>query len=101
MDTLMDSTAGVYRVATAASTYEIDLDRMVLRRDPRTEDTDGALLRRDDELITLVAVIECTVGHPMELLIDLHVVGVEFTTRHSTPVLTIVPIHYPGYEAHR
>ena len=101
MDTLMDSTTGAYRVATATSTYEIDLDRMVLRRDPRTEDADGALLRRDDELITLVSVLDCTVGHPMELLIDLHVVGVEFTARHSTPVLTIVPIHSPGYDPHR
>lgn len=101
MDTLMDSTTGAYRVATATSTYEIDLNRMVLRRNPRTEDTDGALLRRDDERITLVAVIECTVGHPMELLIDLHVVGVKFTTRHSSPVLTIVPIHSPGHDTHR
>lgn len=92
----MDSTTGAYRVATASSTYWIDLDRMALRREPRTANPDGSLLRRDDELITLHRIVECTVGRPMELHIDLHVVGVGFTTRWSTPVMSIERIASPG-----
>lgn len=96
IETLLDSTDGVYKVTTAASTYVIDLDHMVLRRMPRTEDTDRALLRRDDELITLLGIAECTVGRPMTLHIDLHVVGVAFSTRGSTRVVSIERIASPG-----
>ena len=69
----------------APSTYEA--------RDP-----DGALLRRDDELITLLGISECTVGRPMLMHIDLHVVGVAFTTRGSTPVVSIEQVPSPGVE---
>lgn len=101
LGSLMDSTEGAYRITTAASTYLIDLDRMVLRRIPRSQDPNGALLRRDDELITLIGITECTVGRPMQLDIDLHVLGVEFTTRGSTPVVSIERVPSPGREHHR
>jgi aminoglycoside phosphotransferase (APT) family kinase protein len=68
--TLMGSAQGAYRITTTAPTYLIDLDRMVLRRSPRTEDSDGSLLRRDHELITLLAITECTVRTSMVPKID-------------------------------
>lgn len=98
---LMDAVEGAYRVRTAASTYIIDLDRNVIRRAPRTGDDEGALLRRDDELITLLEVKECTVGRPLELLVDLHVAGVAFTVRRSTPVVSIERVASPGLEVER
>ena len=96
MDSLMDTTSGAYRIVTRASTYLIDLDRAVLRREPRTGHPEGSLLRRDDELVTLLEILECTVGRPMGLLIDLHVRGVPFTVRFSTPVVAIDPVPSPG-----
>ena len=92
MDSLMDTTTGTYRVASMASTYIVDLDCAVIRRQPRTGDPRGSLLRRDEEPITLLEVLECTVGRPMALMIDLHVPRVPFTVRVSTPVVSIVPI---------
>lgn len=92
----MDSTIGAYRVATQSSTYEIDLDRMVLRRLPRTANPEGSLLRRDDELIMLLAIDDCTVGRRMSLRINLNVAGVDFTARQSTEVVSIEPISSPG-----
>jgi len=47
MESLMDVGSAAYRVTTLSSTYEIDLDRMVLRRVPRTGNPDGSLLRRE------------------------------------------------------
>ena len=96
MQTLMDSTEGAYRVVTTDSSYLVDLDRMVIRRVPRTEDVDGSLLRRDDELVTLLQTVECSVGAPMLLLVDLHVLGVPFTTRTTTPVTSIDRVPSPG-----
>jgi len=89
MFSLMDSKDGAYRVVTGASRYVIGLDRMVVRREPRTENPDGSLLRRDDELITLLGILDCTVGRPMQLHIDLHVLRVPFTLRCSTAVVCI------------
>ena len=97
----MDSVGGRYEVTTAASSYLIDLDRQVLRRLPRTGNPEGSLLRRDDELVTLLRVVECSVGRRMILLIDLHVAGVPFTTRVSTEVIAIEAVSSPGIEANR
>lgn len=91
----MDSTGGAYRVVTQSSTYEIDLDRMVLRRLPRTANPDGSLLRRDDELVMLLAIDECTVGRRMSVRINLNVLGVGVTTRMATDVLSIELIRSP------
>lgn len=92
----MDSTTGAYRVITRASTYVIDLDRRVIRRTPRTGDADGSLLRRDDELVMLIEIIECTVGRRLVMLLDLHVLGVPATARASTTVMSIERIASPG-----
>ena len=96
MESLMDAGSGAYRVTTLSSTYEIDLDRMVLRRLPRTGNPDGSLLRRDDELVMLLGIDECTVGRRMRLRINLNVLGVDFTTRNSTEVVSIESILSPG-----
>ena len=98
MDSLMDTTTGAYRVITVASTYLIDLDRAVIRREPRTGDSEASLLRRDEELVTLLEIIECSVGRPMTLLLDLHVFGVPFTARYATGVVSIEPVPSPGAE---
>lgn len=99
MQSLMDVATGAYEVTTTASTYRIDLDRLIIRRSPRTGDPDGSLLRRDEELITLLEVLECSVGRPMALMIDLHVAGVPYTARISTPVISIERVHSPGERA--
>jgi hypothetical protein len=100
MQSLMDTGSGAYRVTTLSSTYEIDLDRMVLRRAPRTGNPDGSLLRRDDELVMLLGIDECTVGRRMRLRINLNVLGVDFTTRNSTEVVSIESILSPGVVQH-
>lgn len=96
MESLMDSTTGTYRVATVASTYVVDLDREVVRREPRDDRSGGLLLGRD-ELLILLRILECTVGRPMILLLDLHLFGVPFTARLSTQVvLSIDPEPTPA-----
>ncbi|QHO70344.1 hypothetical protein BHD05_12495 [Marisediminicola antarctica] len=96
MKTLMDSTTGANLVTTHASTYLVDLDRRVIKRTPRTHDADGALLRRDDELVMLVELRECTVGQHLEMILDLRVHGVPATLRRSSTVLSIEPVASPG-----
>jgi hypothetical protein len=100
MESLMDSASGAYRVTTLSSTYDIDLDRMVLHRVPRTGNPAGSLLRRDDELVMLLGIDECTVGRRMRLRINLNVLGVDFTTRNSTEVVSIESILSPGVVPH-
>lgn len=92
----MDSVAAAYQVTPQASTYVVDLDRMVILRTPRTQHDGGSLLRRDEELVMLVELLECTVGKRMELLLNLHVYGVPGTARFSTRVVAIDPITAPG-----
>ena len=94
--TLMDSITGAYLVTTVASTYLIDLDRLVIKRTPRTHHAGGSLLRRDDELVMLVELRECTVGQHLEMILDLRVHGVPGTFRRSTVVQSIEPVASPG-----
>lgn len=90
MRSLLDSTTGCFLVTTeSGSRYRLDLDRRTLNRAPVT-DLDGMhRLRRDGESITLVEIVQCEVGAPMLLLIDLRVPGVVVTSRESTPVVQI------------
>lgn len=96
MQTLMDSTTGAYLVTTAASTYLIDLDRRVIKRTPRTHHDEGLLLRRDDELVMLVGLRECTVGQHLEMILDLRVLGAPGTFRRSIIVQSIEPVASPA-----
>ena len=86
MDSLMDTVSGAYRIVTLASTYLIDLDREMVYREPRTGHPDSTLLPRD-EPITLLEVLECSVGRRMILLLHLHVCGIPLTARYSTQVV--------------
>ena len=84
METLKEGTDSRYHVITADSSYLIDLDRMVIRLAPRTENADGALLRRNDELVTLLQIVRNSVGQSMQIIVDLHVLGIPRTARTTT-----------------
>lgn len=94
----MDTVSGAYRVVTLASTYVIDLDLEVIRREPRPDHSDSTLLPRD-EGIPLLEVIDCCVGRRMILLLELHLCGIPITARFTTQVVvTIDPEPSPEME---
>ena len=89
MDSLQDEEKGTYVVTTESSTrYWLDLYRRTLRRAPSFE-LDA--LRRDGKDLDLVELLDCRVGHPLKVLINLNLPGVWLTTRESTPILLIEP----------
>jgi hypothetical protein len=93
METLMDSVSGRYSVQTfSGSTYVVDLDEMWLlrRRGSGLVDVDVSALRRDDEQIRLVEIVECTVLRRPTFILDI-VPGL-LTIRRPTIVLSIEPI---------
>ena len=89
-DALTDDTTGCFVVTTqSASRYWLDLDRRLLRRVTSLPFQARLHLRRDCEDIDLVQVVDCRLGHPMVLLINLNLPGVSVTARRSTPVVRI------------
>lgn len=93
MDSLTDDETGCYVVTTqSASRYWLDLDRRLLRRVTSPLSHRFLRLRQDGEDVDLVEVVQCHVGQPMVLLINLNVPGVWLTTRESTPVVRIDPV---------
>ncbi|WP_146184908.1 hypothetical protein [Agromyces badenianii] len=87
--TLNGLTAGVYIVTTeTGSEYTVDLDQMVVTRHREEPDVYHEL-RRDEQSVTLLKLIDCRLGYDMRLLIDLKVEGVLHTTRATTPVVMI------------
>ncbi|GAB2526674.1 hypothetical protein [Paramicrobacterium agarici] len=81
--------SGRWRVRTrSGAVYVLDLDRHVMIRERGFTDFSAAL-RRDGGEAILLEVIECEVGRPMLLLIDLSWPGVMQTTRATTPVTRI------------
>lgn len=81
--------SNTWRVHTVSgASYLLDLDRGVMRRERGVTDISAAL-RRDGGDVILLKVIECTVGRPMLLEIDLSWPNVMKTTRTSTPVTNI------------
>ncbi|TFB97662.1 MULTISPECIES: hypothetical protein [unclassified Cryobacterium] len=98
MDALTDDATGRYLVTTeSGSHYTLDFNRRVFRRttDPTLVARHG--LRGDGEDIDLVEVMQCRLGRPMILLINLWVPDVWFTTRESSPVVRIEPMpEQPG-----
>lgn len=87
MRSLSDTTAGRFAVLTqSGSIYTLDMDERVFERDVASPEHD---LRRDGDLVHLMAMISCEVGEPMKLVIDLNVPGVDYTTRTTTPVVLI------------
>jgi hypothetical protein len=93
METLMDSVSGCYLVHTfSGSIYVVNLDDMWLlrRRASGVVGVEVSELRRDDEEIALVAVLDCTVLRRPIFLVDLGI-GV-LTVRRPTMVLSIEPV---------
>ncbi|MGH3704132.1 MAG: hypothetical protein ACRDT9_05835, partial [Agromyces sp.] len=85
--TLNGLTAGVYVVTTeTGSVYMVDLDQKLVTRH-RDQPDEYHELRRDEQPVTLLKLIDCRLGYDMRLLIDLKVDGVLHTTRATTPVL--------------
>ncbi|RLP71494.1 hypothetical protein D9V29_09215 [Mycetocola manganoxydans] len=88
----MDVGSGVFEVITSSgAVYVIDLDRSTITRHS-SRARPQALLRRDSETVRLIAVRECTVGKSLNVIIDLGLSGVAFTSRVSTDVLMIMPL---------
>jgi hypothetical protein len=96
MDSLRDDEADCYLVTTESSSrYWLDLDRRLLRRETSTSFAGTLRLRRDGEELDLVEVVDCRVGHPLIVLINLNLTGVWLTTRESTPVVRIERLQKP------
>ena len=93
MDALTDDTIGCFVVTTeSASRYWLDLDQRLLRRVTSPIFQSRLRLRRDGEDIDLVEVVDCRVGHPLILLINLNLPGVWLTKRESTNIVRIDPV---------
>ena len=88
---------GLWEVVTQSSRYLLDLYRCTASRH-RLEVGDlapGALpvvLRRDAEELTLLAVIECRIGRPMMLLLNLEPGGQIGTVRVTSNVRSCRPV---------
>jgi hypothetical protein len=79
-------------VTTEASTYELDIERMWLRRLPKIEGDTGvfaaAKLRRDAEWIDFEFLAPLEIGKPAQFLLVIRNDGVR-TVRTTTPVQSI------------
>lgn len=90
MNTLTDDATGCFVVTTqSASRYWLDLNRRLLRRVTSTQSQTTLHLRGDGEYIDLIEIVDCRLGHPMVLLINLNLPDVWLTTRESTIVVRI------------
>lgn len=92
MQSLNETRTGRFLVVTSSgSRYLIDLDASTLRRLPAMDMNVDRSLRRDGELIDVIA-LRCCVGERMLLVIDLHIPGILFTRRPTTEVQSIEPV---------
>jgi hypothetical protein len=90
MDSLTDDATGCYVVTTTTGTrYWLDLDRRLLCRVVNPIAPRPLHLRQDGADIELLELVDCHVGLPLIVLINLNVPGVWLTTRESTPVSRI------------
>ena len=86
MDSLSETRSGRFVVTTASnSRYLLDLDASTMRRLPALDMAVGRSLRRDGEVIDVIA-LRCSIGRPMLLIVNLHVPGTLFTRRRTTDV---------------
>jgi hypothetical protein len=93
MDSVTDEADGCYVVTTeTGSRYWLDLDRRLVRRVTRQTILQTRRLRRDGHDIDLLEIVQCRLGQPMIVLIDLNLPGVWLTTRESTLVVRIDPV---------
>ncbi|MEB0001664.1 hypothetical protein QN355_09045 [Cryobacterium sp. 10S3] len=98
MSTLTGQSGGRFAIETASgSTYWLDLDRAVMRRLPTVDDrANEHELRRDGAEVALLRVVECSIGQPMHLIINLRVAGVVATSRRTTTVMAITQLDPAG-----
>lgn len=90
--TLNDLVSGLYWVVTATgSEYGVDLDRMLVTRRRQDSEPDDRL-RRDGEPVRLLALVNCTLGDSMVLVLDLGLRdhGVPYTVRTTSTVVAVV-----------
>jgi hypothetical protein len=98
MLSLNGTNTGTFEIRTySGAKYSIDLDRHTLVRHPSDEPTTGHL-RRDDSEVVLLSVLECTSGCPALFAIDLGILGVPFTLRSTSTVISIFRTTDSAYE---
>jgi hypothetical protein len=84
---LRDDSIGCFLVTTRSGTrYRLDLDSRTVRRASAGPSPAFAQMRRDGDEVRLIELVECVVGSPMILLVDLHIPNVVMTRRRSTDV---------------
>jgi hypothetical protein len=98
---------GQWQVATETSLYLIDIDRRLVTRVPDAGDGTMpglppvaiASLRRDHEPLPLIELVECELGKPLRMLIDVRRDGVP-TLRVSTHIRELRQLNPPTERAH-
>ena len=93
--TLTNAVTGTYLISTySGSRHLLDLDRMTTCRLPRTDTPDVWALRRDTEEIDVLRLGPCVVGQRLLLILDLHIPGVDWTSRLTTAVVSIEKVDF-------
>ena len=91
LKSLTDDEHGCYVVETASgSSYTVNFGTRNVRR--VAGEAAGERLRRDGDDVDLVEVVQCVLGRPLLLLLDLGVPGIWLTRRESTRVVGIDPV---------
>jgi len=98
LDQITDDMDGAYRVRSSSGTlYRIDLDstpRSIVRLAEDLPPTDGyshltpSELRKDGDEITLIRIVQLTVGQRGEMWLDIRGDGI-LTLRDTTPIVAI------------
>ena len=96
--------AGTFEIKTGASVYVIDTQaatvvRVPVRERPGPNFDAAAALRRDQELIRLIDIRACAVGHSMVLLLDVRRDGI-VTLRRTTIVESIRRLRTSSASSH-
>jgi hypothetical protein len=86
---LPETASGTYLITTASGTrYLVRYDRRTFIRITPSGPVASSVLRRDGEEVDLVSISACAVGRPLLMFADLHLDGVAFTVRPTTPVVS-------------
>ena len=95
LTTLTNATTGAYLITTySGSRHPLNLDRLTTCRLPRTGNPDVWALRRDTEEIDVLRIGPCEVGNRLLLILDLHIPGVDWTSRLTTAVVSIEKVDF-------
>lgn len=90
---------GCWEVTTTRSRYLLDLDAGIVTRhdlDGAATATVGASAHRNAEQMTLLAVLDCRVGHPMFLLLAISPSGFLGTVRVTSEVSSVTLLTRPS-----